>query len=81
MPLTPAQINAADQLIRGYTVEVEVQHEGLDDLVTDLIRARDDVQALVRIHTDIADANASTVLAKAKARAKVAADALSVLLA
>ena len=53
----------------------------LNEEVGKIVQARDDVVALLRIHTDItSDAEETSVLSAAKVRAKTAATALVTLL-
>lgn len=74
MTLSQAQLDGIATLIDGDGVT------SLNGYVGVILQAREDVLALTRIHEDVPEANALTVLANAKLRAKAAADALSVLL-
>lgn len=69
MPLTQAQIDAITELLDG-------EGDNLEILLNKIGSARDDVRSLLRIHADITDANATTVLANAKVRAKTAAEGI-----
>jgi hypothetical protein len=85
MPLTTEQLEATDRIINGWTenemTEDAIYHRGLQDMAADILKAAKDVNALTRIHEDIADVNATLVLTNAKARAAAAAAELGVLLA
>lgn len=81
MPLTEAQLTGIQKMLNGWTDEQELEHDGLQQLMNAILFARDDVLALLRIHGDLPDAVATTVLAKAKASAKATSEELAALLA
>lgn len=71
MPLTQAQLDAIKELLEGYNDQGEP--DNINSRINRVIDAREDVQALVRIHGDVPDEAAITILAEARSRAKTAA--------
>ena len=78
MPLTGGQITAIDRLVNGWDDEEEPfeHHRGLNEMVNDVISAREDVRALVRIDDRFTDANCTLALGDAKLKGKTAAEEL-----
>lgn len=73
MPLTQQQLDAIEVLLHGYT------DDGPDNLNTrlnDVVNAREDIEALVRIHENLPDAVASDVMLTIRQRAKAAAQSI-----
>lgn len=81
MPLTEEQLKSINQMMDGYTDGESVHHKGMQDLLTEIVVARDKLIALPGLHLRMLEANALDTLSDKKAEAKSAADELSALLA
>lgn len=66
MPLTAGEIE---------NIETGIQEREL--LTSEILKARDDLYALTRIHGNVSDVGCAAVIAEAKLRTKAAADTLS----
>ncbi len=78
MPLTQGQIDAIGLMMNGDPVDVILR--GAQQMLNDLNRERDNINALLLLHEDITDANATMILGKIKTRWKnVAAELVTLL--
>lgn len=72
MPLTQNQLDAIKILLDG----TEENNRGVQKLLSELTKSRDNISSLVNIHEDITDANATIILGKIKTNTKNTAQEL-----
>jgi len=81
MPITDEEREVIEGILNGVNNEDGTRTNGLNDYVNEIIEAREDVFALLRIHQDVNnDPIENTILVNAKVRARTAAQNLATLL-